>query len=722
MTGDGISHIHYVLSHQIPPQVTTATVVIRDAHESYSAEQVCADCQHLSGVLSTEALRIDARLRTSRTIADIREGALQGCRLCSIFMGQFDTVAKDLLDVHRRKRAHITTRYYEDDGHVAMTFRWRSDCWRALKIKSFTPFLFLRTTLPSLGPGVWPMSSHTDNDTTWSIARRWLSQCLDGHSRCDLASPFRRLPSRLIDIGDSEEGIFPRLCATQNLDPQTPYFTMSHCWGGLIPSRLLSSNLQEYLQQLPLHFISLKFRETMACVKKLGYRYIWIDCLCIMQDSASDWAAESVYMGDFYRNALCNIAANNSDSYEHSLFTTRNTLAIEPCYVNVMESSGVTSAFFCITADIWSRKVAEGPIIRRGWVVQELALAPRILYFDQDQLYWQCRSSRACEQYPEHDLSHSEHITFIPQAPVSSVSHTPWMLQSDIKADRRSERAELEPGSTWRTIMARYSECALSFEEKDKLIAISGVARRFGSASEYFAGMWKADLPISLLWKTYLQWRGGGSRRRLASGTPTWSWASISATLDFPDTNKSRPDMVVELQDTPFPSYKAEVIEVFTQKDTDDPFGQVSKGHICLDGALTNQKVNPLPNPRNDFLNGRADRYSDGEFVIACQFDSPTDTMSPGVYFFLVGDAYIHPGGWITAGLMLQRTLSKGEYRRLGVFWINPGPDLAIKGYDQKRSMASFMQSCRGFAETSDTTEWLERGRRRTHSCTIKII
>lgn len=37
--------------------------------------------------------------------------------------------------------------------------------------------------------------------------------------------------------------------------------------------------------------------------KYLGYRYLWIDSLCIIQDDHQDWQRESGRMADVYSNA-----------------------------------------------------------------------------------------------------------------------------------------------------------------------------------------------------------------------------------------------------------------------------------------------------------------------------------------------------------------------------------------------------------------------------------
>ena len=45
------------------------------------------------------------------------------------------------------------------------------------------------------------------------------------------------------------------------------------------------------------------FLDAMEVAKQLGVQYLWIDSLCIMQDSQHDWTHESAVMDDVYRHS-----------------------------------------------------------------------------------------------------------------------------------------------------------------------------------------------------------------------------------------------------------------------------------------------------------------------------------------------------------------------------------------------------------------------------------
>ncbi|KAF2434552.1 heterokaryon incompatibility, partial [Tothia fuscella] len=52
--------------------------------------------------------------------------------------------------------------------------------------------------------------------------------------------------------------------------------------------------------------------------------YLWIDSLCIVQDSTSDWQQESSIMGKVYSSAYCSIAAVGAKNGNEGLFSDRN--------------------------------------------------------------------------------------------------------------------------------------------------------------------------------------------------------------------------------------------------------------------------------------------------------------------------------------------------------------------------------------------------------------
>ncbi|KAH8597031.1 hypothetical protein B0O99DRAFT_509108, partial [Bisporella sp. PMI_857] len=54
------------------------------------------------------------------------------------------------------------------------------------------------------------------------------------------------------------------------------------------------------------------FQDAMYVAMKPGFCYIWIDSLCIVQDSKSDWTREALKMRTVDSNSDLNIAATSA--------------------------------------------------------------------------------------------------------------------------------------------------------------------------------------------------------------------------------------------------------------------------------------------------------------------------------------------------------------------------------------------------------------------------
>jgi len=49
-------------------------------------------------------------------------------------------------------------------------------------------------------------------------------------------------------------------------------------------------------RQIPYRKLCQNFKDAITVTRHLGFQYIWIDSLCIIQDSFDDWDKESAQM------------------------------------------------------------------------------------------------------------------------------------------------------------------------------------------------------------------------------------------------------------------------------------------------------------------------------------------------------------------------------------------------------------------------------------------
>ncbi|EUC41130.1 hypothetical protein COCMIDRAFT_61418, partial [Bipolaris oryzae ATCC 44560] len=137
-------------------------------------------------------------------------------------------------------------------------------------------------------------------------AKEWLRSCSEKHPQC---SPLgdRPLPTRVIDVGDKNSSRIRLVVSHGRLDR---YIALSHCWGHSEPITTTKDNLDRHINEgVEIGDLPQTFRDAIEVVRALGFRYLWIDCLCIIQQDGEDWQREVTRMPEVYGNAAMTIAS-----------------------------------------------------------------------------------------------------------------------------------------------------------------------------------------------------------------------------------------------------------------------------------------------------------------------------------------------------------------------------------------------------------------------------
>ncbi|PVH96780.1 HET-domain-containing protein, partial [Periconia macrospinosa] len=256
------------------------------------------------------------------------------------------------------------------------------------------------------------------------------------------------------------------------------YTCLSHCWGNSKPYTLNSITQRDLESGIDAGNLPKTFQDAIHVTRCLGVQYLWIDSLCILQDSESDWATESARMDQVYARAACTIAATASINSEGGLFFERHPETLLP-----------------------------SPLNSRAWVSQERQLSRRIMHFSNRQLFWECHGKITCEIYPSDE-------TFSDGDTISLLS---------------------EPGLTdglywaWCSFRVNYSSSALS-RESDKLVALRGIAKHVSEVTgdELIAGLWKSRMIEELCWFKRIYPRQYLPTQPIEWRAPTWSWAACN--------------------------------------------------------------------------------------------------------------------------------------------------------------------------------------------------
>lgn len=85
------------------------------------------------------------------------------------------------------------------------------------------------------------------------------------------------MPRRLLKLTDGMVNL------QLDLDAMKPYVALSHCWGPTKPIMLLETDIQAFQHGISWTDLPRTFAEAITLTRKLGYEFIWIDTMCIIQ-------------------------------------------------------------------------------------------------------------------------------------------------------------------------------------------------------------------------------------------------------------------------------------------------------------------------------------------------------------------------------------------------------------------------------------------------------
>ena len=132
------------------------------------------------------------------------------------------------------------------------------------------------------------------------------------------------LPSRVIDVDPPDTTEKIRLVESSTIQHlNNSYATLSHCWGQVERTTTTCSNLAQMQQGFLITSLSPTFRDAVLVARKLAIRYLWIDSLCIVQDSLEDKHQELPKMAAIFANSQLTIAGPSSAHSQQSFLNHR---------------------------------------------------------------------------------------------------------------------------------------------------------------------------------------------------------------------------------------------------------------------------------------------------------------------------------------------------------------------------------------------------------------
>lgn len=403
----------------------------------------------------------------------------------------------------------------------------------------------------------------------FALLSSWLRECDRSHWQCrrslgattttSLSGGNPRtttLPTRLLDVGCSQEGSCSqewrtkiRLRETRSItekelrNDDVRYLALSHPWGDPTEHTHFSTTRQNLFSRIrdgiPVSNLPPTLRDAVQVTRRLGLRYIWIDTLCIIQGNDGDFDTEAKRMEMVYSMAYCVIAASRATGTSSGFLSARaprEYVALRPLRTKrsaSMRTSNKPAASFqgdkgtiylCRAIDDFQKDVIEGSLNKRGWVLQERALARRTIYFTATQTYFECGAGVRCETLTKM-TNHQAAFLGDPNFPNVAMRST--------------------KGARIKLCQALYEMFStLQFSKAyDRSIAMAGLEQRLIRAFNTQGGYGVFDSPFfgrSLLWQ-----RDGRVTNAMKPiqfplekkyyGVPTWSWMASEGVITFMD-------------------------------------------------------------------------------------------------------------------------------------------------------------------------------------------
>jgi hypothetical protein len=362
------------------------------------------------------------------------------------------------------------------------------------------------------------------------------------------------MPTRIIEINWIDATLEPSLRVVSN-PPDENYAALSYCWGDNQPVTAKDSSIQDLSQTIIFSELPKTLRDAIHLTWNLSLRLLWVDSLCVIQDSPDDVAREIALMPQIYQNAHITISAARSSSSRDGFLHNLEAPTMQGISFRLpfLTPNGILGSVLLLqeTGGVH----CYDPIERRAWPLQEFLLSRRVLKYGSYQMSWTCLIDEVYE--------------------IDDTIKDWWKEKDKRFSNLRKHFHHLTSGTisrrmVWEKIVTEYTSRDLS-DSKDRLLAISGIAKTFGDTlpGSYLAGSWERDFPVTLLWQVVSFPLPRPHKYR----APSWSWASVDGSIRFLLEANLDPELrLLSCTATPVHSLA--------------PYGAVKAGSIKLLGTL----------------------------------------------------------------------------------------------------------------------------------------
>lgn len=347
------------------------------------------------------------------------------------------------------------------------------------------------------------------------LVQEWLRFCKKKHS-CSMRYS-RPDKLRMID------------CKIMEIVPAPPncnYFTLSYVWGkpkheDVAPPSLLEPHSTPEILKRAAPVV----KDAIDVVKRLGWRYLWVDKYCIPQADAELKSEQIRKMDLIYEGAYCTIVAAVGENDQYGLPGISRRRRMQPAWKT-------RDRHFVSTLQDPQTEIRKSVWMTRAWTFQEAFCSARCLVFTDHQVYFECKSMHCCEsvEIPLNILHSPDYKTL--QSHVRPTLFRDEWLQGTHR---------FGPMSAFWSVVSLYSNRQMTYDS-DALNALEGVLRRFQASPSFVYNILgiplhapnRAEKAVMLnptLFIQGLSWSHKMSPRRRIQ-FPSWTWAGWEGLIE----------------------------------------------------------------------------------------------------------------------------------------------------------------------------------------------
>lgn len=313
-------------------------------------------------------------------------------------------------------------------------------------------------------------------------------------------------------------------------DTSYHYFALSYVWGRANAVLTTKATVELFSKPGALTRNSATARlprtidEAIELTKALGACYLWVDALCIVQDSG-DKVDQLNAMASLFANANLTIVAAQGEDANTGFRGLREISKPRHAKQRIASLLPDRELVKPSSKHVWNDSLLR-PWSTRAWTFQEAICSRRVLYFAHDSVRWCCKTARWSEESESPDCvltyADAERRQLSLASPQLSASLLPTLYE-------------------YEALVNGFNCRKLTYPE-DALSAFAGVATRLGEkfSRGLISGLPEDFFDICLLWRPLR--RLGPARRRQSKmtsencGLPTWSWVSWETEVSWPYT------------------------------------------------------------------------------------------------------------------------------------------------------------------------------------------